>query len=45
MNKDGANAEKLDLDEDDIINSKMDENEKKYPIKLAKGNSTKYNKL
>ena len=37
--------EKLDLDEDDIINSKMDENEKKYPVKLAKGNSKKYNKL
>ena len=27
------------------INSKMDENEKKYPVKLAKGNSKKYNKL
>ena len=37
--------EKLDLDEDDIINSKKDENEKKYPVKLAKGNSKKYNKL
>ncbi len=29
----------------DIINSKMDKNEKKYPIEKAKGVSTKYNKL
>ena len=29
----------------DIINSKMDESEKKYPVNKAKGVSTKYDKL
>ncbi len=37
--------DKLNLDEDEIINSKMDQNEKKYPIEKAKGKSDKYNKL
>lgn len=37
--------DKLNLDEDDIINQKMDKNEAKYPIEKAKGNSKKYNKL
>ncbi len=37
--------DKLGLDEDEIINSKMDSNEKKYPVEKAKGNSAKYDKL
>jgi len=36
---------KLDLNDDDIINSKMDKNEKKYPVELAKGNAKKYTEL
>ena len=35
----------LNLDPIDIINEKMDKNEKKYPINKFKGVSTKYNKL
>ena len=35
----------LNLDPIDIINKKMDKNEKKYPIDKAKGVSTKYTKL
>ena len=35
----------LGLDEDEIINMKMDMNEKKYPVEKAKGNSVKYDKL
>lgn len=38
-------ANKLDFDVVDIVNKKMDETEKKYPIEKAKGISTKYNKL
>lgn len=38
-------ANKLDFDVVDIVNKKMDEIEKKYPIEKAKGISTKYNKL
>ena len=37
--------DKLDLDEDEIINMKMDQNETKYPIEKAKGNSLKYDEL
>ncbi len=37
--------DKLKLDENEIINSKMDQNEKKYPIEKAKGKSDKYDKL
>ena len=37
--------DKLNLDEDEIINSKMDKNESKYPIEKAKGKADKYNKL
>ena len=37
--------DKLNLDEDKIINDKMDKNEAKYPIDKAKGKATKYNKL
>ncbi|MCR5391037.1 MAG: hypothetical protein K6E77_09830 [Lachnospiraceae bacterium] len=35
----------LGLEEDEIINMKMDMNEKKYPVEKAKGNSVKYDKL
>ncbi len=37
--------EKLNLDVDEIVNAKMDQNEAKYPVNKAKGKSTKYNKL
>lgn len=37
--------DKLGLDADEIVNSKMDQNEAKYPVEKAKGSSTKYNKL
>lgn len=37
--------DKLDLDEDEIINMKMDQNEKKYPADKARGNSAKYSEL
>lgn len=35
----------LNVDIIDIINKKMDKNEKKYPVEKASGVSTKYNKL
>ena len=35
----------LNVDIVDIINSKMDKTEKKYPVEKAKGVSTKYDKL
>ena len=35
----------LGVDLIDIINTKMDVTEKKYPVEKAKGVSTKYNKL
>ena len=37
--------DKLNLDEDEIINAKMEKNEKKYPVDKAKGKADKYNKL
>lgn len=37
--------DKLNLDEDEIVNEKMDKNEAKYPLEKAKGNAKKYNKL
>ena len=37
--------DKLGLDEDEIVNMKMDQNEKKYPVEKAKGNSAKYDQL
>ena len=37
--------DKLSLDEDEIINMKMDQNEKKYPVDKARGNSAKYSEL
>lgn len=36
---------KLGLDADNIVNSKMDKNEKKYPIEKCKGRSVKYDKF
>lgn len=38
-------VDKLGLDADQIVNSKMSKNEAKYPVEKAKGNSAKYNKL
>ena len=35
----------LNMDIINIINEKMDKNEKKYPVNKAKGISTKYDKL
>lgn len=37
--------DKLGLDEDEIVNAKMDQNEKKYPVNKSKGKADKYNKL
>lgn len=37
--------DKLGLDEDEIVNAKMTQNEKKYPVEKAKGRSAKYDKL
>ena len=37
--------DELGLDEDEIINSKMDRNEAKYPVELAKGSAAKYTEL
>ena len=37
--------DKLGLDEDEIVNAKMDKNEAKYPVEKAKGKANKYNKL
>ncbi len=37
--------DKLNLDEDEIVNAKMEQNERKYPIGKSKGKADKYNKL
>ena len=37
--------DKLDLDEDEIVNAKMAQNENKYPVSKSKGKANKYNKL
>ena len=37
--------DKLNLDEDEIVNSKLDKNEQKYPVSKAKGKADKYTKL
>ncbi|MBR2750948.1 MAG: nucleotide pyrophosphohydrolase [Clostridiales bacterium] len=37
--------DKLGLDEDEIVNMKMDLNEAKYPVEKAKGNADKYDTL
>lgn len=38
-------VDKLGLDVDEIVNSKMDKNEAKYPVEKAKGNARKYDAL
>ena len=38
-------ADALNVDISEIINKKMDKNEKKYPVEKAKGNSKKYKEL
>ena len=35
----------LGLDEDEIINAKVDKNEKKYPVEKARGSAAKYDSL
>lgn len=37
--------DKLGLDADEIINAKMDKNEKKYPVEKARGSAKKYDEL
>ena len=37
--------DELGLDEDEIVNAKMDKNEAKYPIEKARGRNTKYDRL
>ena len=37
--------DKLELDEDEIVNMKMDQNEAKYPVSKSKGKSEKYSDL
>ena len=37
--------DKLGLDADEIVNMKMEQNERKYPIEKAKGNAAKYDQL
>ncbi|MCR1951241.1 MULTISPECIES: nucleotide pyrophosphohydrolase [Clostridium] len=38
-------ADSLGVDIEDIMNRKMDKNEKKYPVEKAKGTSKKYTEL
>ena len=37
--------DKLGLNADEIVNMKMEQNEKKYPVGKAKGNAAKYDQL
>ncbi|MBE5959206.1 MAG: nucleotide pyrophosphohydrolase [Lachnospiraceae bacterium] len=37
--------DKLELDADEIVNMKMEQNEKKYPVEKAKGKADKYTEL
>lgn len=37
--------DKLNLDADEIINIKMNQNEAKYPVEKAKGSAVKYNQF
>ena len=37
--------DELGLDEDEIINAKMDKNEAKYPVDLVIGSAAKYTEL
>ena len=38
-------ADNMNIDLLDAMNSKLDKNNKKYPVEKAKGTSTKYNEL
>lgn len=38
-------ADEMDLDIADILQMKMEQNEKKYPVELSKGNNKKYTEL
>lgn len=37
--------DKMGLDADEIVNSKMDKNEEKYPVERARGNAKKYDEF
>ena len=37
--------DKLGLDADEIVNMKMNQNERKYPVEKAKGKADKYDRL
>ena len=37
--------DELGLDEDEIVNAKMTQNERKYPVEKARGRAEKYDKL
>ena len=37
--------DKLELDVDEIVNAKMDQNEAKYPVEKARGSAAKYDQL
>ncbi|WP_044933838.1 nucleotide pyrophosphohydrolase [Pseudobutyrivibrio sp. LB2011] len=37
--------DKLGLDEDEIVNEKMDKNEAKYPVEKSRGSNKKYTEL
>ena len=37
--------DKLGLNADEIVNMKMEQNERKYPVEKAKGNAAKYDQL
>ena len=37
--------DRLGLDADEIVNRKMDKNERKYPVEKAKGRAEKYDRL
>ncbi len=37
--------DRLGLDADEIVNMKMNQNEKKYPVEKARGNSNKYDRI
>ena len=37
--------DKLGLDEDEIVNRKMEQNERKYPVEKAKGSAAIYDQL
>ena len=37
--------DELGLDADEIVNMKMEQNERKYPVEKAKGSAAKYDQL